>query len=96
MRGALGNRILKAATTLHELALTHGDHDLAAWAVRQALLAWPTDEALYERLLRAAGAESEVQLARVWTEVNERLRAEGETPTAELYEIYRRLRDGPN
>jgi DNA-binding SARP family transcriptional activator len=95
VRGALSNMILNAATTLYELALSHGDTDLAAWAVRRALLAWPTDEALYERLLQAAVTYSQVQLARAWTEVNDRLKAEGETPSAELYEFYRRLREGP-
>ena len=95
VRGALGNRILSAASTLYDLALSHGDTDLATWAVRRALVAWPTDEALYERLLQAAWTESQAQLARAWTKVIDRLKAEGETPSAELYEFYRRLREGP-
>ncbi len=95
VRGELAHVILSASQELADLATAHGDTDLAIWAVRHGLLAWPADDSLFERFLQASAADSPARIARAWTEINDRLRALGETPSTELYELYRRLRGEP-
>lgn len=92
IRGDLSHLILSASQELADLARAHSDTDLSIWAVRQGLLAWPTDDSLFERLLEAGAADSPSQVARMWTEINDRLSALGETPSSQLYELHRRLR----
>jgi hypothetical protein len=92
VRGELAHLILAASQALADLATAHGDTNLAIWAVRQGLLAWPADDSLFERFLLAGAVDTPAHVVRVWKEINDRLTAQEETPSTELYELYRRLR----
>jgi hypothetical protein len=73
---AMVAEIVDAALSLAELAMSHGDAQLATWAARQGQLADRYDQGLWRILLRAAGDNPSRE--RIWQELSDLLAVDGD------------------